>query len=136
MADDRPRSQGLALTASLKAGQVASDLALIEASCQTIVTRTLIQYALQRFYKGNNTIENWSAAIQDAESALGNGGYSPLYQTIIFPRNGAVNPHGILNVTGQNVPEIALPYTFPNGSVSQGCRRSKMDRILIVWSRM
>lgn len=53
--------------------------------------------------------------IQDVESALGTGGYSTLYQAIIFPRNGAVNPDGILNVTSQSVPDVILPYTYPNG---------------------
>jgi hypothetical protein len=49
------RSQGLSLTASLKAAQVSSDLQLIQSTVGTIVTRVLIQSALQRFYLGNST---------------------------------------------------------------------------------
>jgi osomolarity two-component system sensor histidine kinase SLN1 len=42
-------SQSLALTASLKAAQIASDLLLIQSTCATIVTRILLQEAIKNF---------------------------------------------------------------------------------------
>lgn len=113
------KSQGLALTASLKAGQVASDLQLIQSTCATVVTRVLIQSALQRFYLGNTTDANWVRATADIQGALGSGGYSDLLQTRIYPRNNTGNIWGLLNTTSSAIPQIALPYTYANGSV--GC---------------
>ncbi|QKX57174.1 uncharacterized protein TRUGW13939_04282 [Talaromyces rugulosus] len=110
------KSQGLVLTASLKAGQIASDLQLIQATCTTVATRLLIQNALKRFYGGNNTDANWTNAITDLDSALGSRGYAALYQTIIYSRNGAGNSDGLVNVTSAVGRAISLPYTYANGS--------------------
>ncbi|EED19216.1 sensor histidine kinase/response regulator TcsB/Sln1, putative [Talaromyces stipitatus ATCC 10500] len=111
------KSQGLILAASLKAGQVASNIALIEATCQTVTTRILIQSALRRFYQGNTTDANWVTAITDVQSALGSGGYVSLFQAKIFSRNPAGDQGGILNVTSNVLTEeIVLPYKYDNGS--------------------
>lgn len=110
-------SQGLALTASLKAAQIASDLQLIESTCATIVTRILIQQALQRFYQGNTTDANWSRAITDVQSALASGGYANLQQIRIYSRNQTGDSYGLLNVTATGV-DIALPSYYANGTVS------------------
>jgi osomolarity two-component system, sensor histidine kinase SLN1 len=40
-----------------------------------------------------------------------------LYQTIVYPKNNTGNTHGLLNVTSNFIPNITLPYTYPNGSV-------------------
>jgi hypothetical protein len=112
------RSQGLALTASLKAAQVASDLQLLQSTCSTIVTRILIQQALQRFNEGNDTDANWVVPADDVQSALGSGGYATLFQTIIYPKSGAGNAHGLLNVTSSVASPVTLPYKYPNGTVS------------------
>lgn len=111
------RSQGLTLTASLKAAQVASDLQLIESTCATIVTRVLIQQALRTYYTGNTTGDDWLTARNDVASALSSGGYSNLLQVIIYPRNETGNERGLLNVTASTLAEpIVLPYTYPNGT--------------------
>ena len=112
------RSDGLSLTASLKAGEVASNLRLLQATCSTIVTRVLVQGALHRFYAGNTTDANWVDAINDISEALGTGGYFDLYQATVYSRDAQGNHHGLLNVTGANAPTVALPYAYPNGSVS------------------
>lgn len=117
------RSQGLALTASLKAAQINSDLQLLQSTCSTIVTRVLIQSALQRFYQGNDTNANWIRAIFDVQSALASGGYSSLLQVIIYPRNKTGNSYGVLNITGSTLQPIKLPYNYTNGSVS--CRKDR-----------
>lgn len=112
------RSQGLSLTASLKAAQVASDLLLIQSTCNTIVTRILVQQAMQRFYLGNTTEQNFARAATDVASALASGGQSSLLlQSIIYPRNDTGNTHGLLNVTGSAIgASIELPYKYANGS--------------------
>lgn len=112
------RSQGLSLTASLKAAQVSADLELIQSTCSTIVTRVLIQSALQRFYLGNTTDANWVRAISDVQSALASGGYASLLQVKIYSRNETGDINGLLNVTGTFSEPIRLPYNFPNGTVS------------------
>jgi osomolarity two-component system sensor histidine kinase SLN1 len=112
------RLQGLTLVASLKAAQVTSDLQLLQSTCATIVTRILIQSALQRFYQGNNTDTNWARATVDVQSALASGGYSALLQVIIYPRNATGNVNGLLNVTGSAIKPIKLPYSYANGTVS------------------
>lgn len=71
------------------------------------------------FYQGNDTSANWAAATTDVQSALGTGGYVSLYQAIIYSRNGAGDQNGLLNVTSDTLTgQIALPYTYDNGSVS------------------
>lgn len=113
------RSQGLSLTASLKAGQIASDLELLEATCGAIVTRISIQSALQRFYTyNNNTEENWVRAREDIQFALSSGGYSQLLQVRVYSRNGTGDPHGLLNVTADSARDILLPMFYPNSTVS------------------
>lgn len=114
------RSQSLALGASLKASQVASNIQLIETTCKSVATRILIQEALESFYAGNDTDANWAAATDDVQSALGSGGYASLYQAIIYSRNAAGDRGGILNVTSDSLSgEITLPYNYTNGSVSR-----------------
>lgn len=110
------QSSSLALTASLKAAEVAADLLLIHSTCATVATRVIIQNTLSQFYKTNGAQTNFTSAEQDFFQALQGGGISGLLQVIVFSRNLTGNPHGILNVTGP-VTDIALPsYTYPNGS--------------------
>ncbi|KAE8557433.1 hypothetical protein EYB25_002140 [Talaromyces marneffei] len=111
------KSHGLLLAASLKAGQISSNIALIEANCQTVTTRILIQSALRRFYQGNQTDTNWATAITDIQTALGSGGYVSLYQVKIYSRNEGGNPGGLLNVTTNSLAgSIELPYNYDNGT--------------------
>ncbi|KAI0532039.1 osmosensing histidine protein kinase SLN1 [Xylaria digitata] len=109
-------SDGLALTASLKAAQVASQIELIQTSCLSIATRLLVQSGFLSFYKGNHTMENWSFAVRDLQTALNSGGTSNLLQAKLFSRNETGDPNGLVNVTADNISNILLPYKAPDGS--------------------
>lgn len=62
----------LALTASLKAAQLASNLDLMQTTATFLTTRVIIQSALQRYnWYGNNTQSNWAAARSDMSAAIG-----------------------------------------------------------------
>ncbi|RAQ50946.1 two-component system protein B [Aspergillus flavus] len=109
-------SQGLELVATIKASQIASSLELLEVTCKTISTRLLVQSALRRYYAGNISEANWATSITDVQSALGSRGYLSTYQAILYSKNGQGGRERLLNVTSDSVPEITLPYTYPNGS--------------------
>ncbi|CAG8030168.1 unnamed protein product [Penicillium olsonii] len=109
-------SQGLELVATIKASQIASNLDLLETTCKTFATRILIQSALRRYYAGNNSVENWTNAIADVQSALGGRGYLSLYQAIIYSKNGKDGVESLLNVTSDTVPDITLPFNYGNGT--------------------
>ncbi|KAJ5109569.1 hypothetical protein N7532_002214 [Penicillium argentinense] len=108
-------SQGLELVATIKASQIASNLDLIETTCKTISTRLLVQSALRRYNQGNRTSNNWFYANTDIQSALGSRGYLSLYQAILYSKDGNGSER-LLNVTSDTVPDINLPYNYPNGS--------------------
>jgi osomolarity two-component system, sensor histidine kinase SLN1 len=110
------KSDGLALTASLKAAQIASQIELIQTTCSTISTRLLVQSSFLQFYRGNHSAENWTVAIKDLQTALNSGGASNLLQAKLFSRNQTGDPNGLANVTATNLPQIPLPYKTPDGS--------------------
>lgn len=117
------RSSRLALTATLKAAQLASNLSLMQTSVGFVSTRVLVQRALQRYnQQANNTAANWAQAYDDMQAALGggaSGGQSMLIQSMLFPvsPDGPGGPYSLLNITGQNwIDTIPLPYTYPNGT--------------------
>lgn len=105
----------LALTASLKATRISSELELIQTTCSTISTRILIQRAMATFYAGNMTESNWEAATADFQSALGSGNGN-LYQVKIYSRNTTGPAYGLFNATGSTTPSIELPYYNSVGS--------------------
>ncbi|KAK1589684.1 hsp90-like protein [Colletotrichum navitas] len=105
----------LALTASLKASRVSAELELLQSSIVTISSRILIQNSLFDFYGGNDTEGNWAQAKDDLNSALSVGGLNGLLQGRIYSRNTTGNVHGLLNVTGEGIPRIPLPYGGSNG---------------------
>ncbi|KAI1455287.1 putative histidine kinase SlnCl1 [Annulohypoxylon moriforme] len=113
-------TSGLSLTASLKAAQIASEIELIQTTCNHIATRLLLQQALVSFYVGNDTDTIWSQAAADISSALLSrpGVSSNLIQARLFSRNqtGGDRPDGLFSVTGNNVSEIRLPYKASDGS--------------------
>ncbi|KAI1284047.1 osmosensing histidine protein kinase SLN1 [Xylaria sp. FL0933] len=109
-------NDGLALTASLKAAQIASQIELISTSCLGIATRLLVQASFIQFYRGNYTAQNWSNAIQDLQTALNSGGSLNLLQAKLFSRNETGDPNGLLSVTADNISNILLPYAAPDGS--------------------
>ncbi|GKT52573.1 type 1 phosphatases regulator YPI1 [Colletotrichum spaethianum] len=105
----------LALTASLKASRISAELELVQTSIITISSRILIQNSLFTFYDGNDTDENWVQARGDLNSALSVGALTGLLQGRIYSRNTTGNVHGLLNVTGEKIPQIPLPYGGPDG---------------------
>jgi osomolarity two-component system sensor histidine kinase SLN1 len=118
------RTTRLSLTASLKAAQIASNLALIQNSVQLVASRLVMQNALKRYNaQGNNTASNWASAQSDFNAAIagpasGAVGQALMLQGKIFPRD-ADGPNGrysVLNSTSENLETILLPYKAPNGS--------------------
>ncbi|EOO02659.1 putative osmolarity two-component system protein sln1 protein [Phaeoacremonium minimum UCRPA7] len=110
-------SDGLSLTASLKAARLSSEIELLQSTSQTISTRILIQRAFENFYNGNTSASNWVNAQNDLESALGTGAVgSTLLQARLYSRNTTGSAHGLLNVTGEGFEPIVLPYTLPDGT--------------------
>ncbi|KAB8227238.1 Histidine kinase [Aspergillus alliaceus] len=109
-------SHGLELVATVKASQIASSLELLEVTCRAISTRLLVQAALRRYYAGNSSDTNWVNSITDVDSALGSRGYLSTYQAILYSRNGPDGLERLLNVTSNTIPDITLPYTYPNKS--------------------
>ena len=112
----------LALTASLKAAQLASNLDLMQTTATFLTTRVIVQAALQRYNLYNNdTSQNWYSANSDMAAAVGNGGsvgQALLLQTQILPRDasGPGGPYSLLNTTNTAIlGSIHLPYMCPNG---------------------
>ncbi len=105
----------LALTASLKAAEIASDLVLIQSTCSTIVTRILLQETLVSYYQDPAT--NFTNALEDVKGALLSGGFSSLLQTKVFSRNGTGGTNGlILQATASN-PDITTGQ-YANGTLA------------------
>lgn len=109
-------SNGLALTASLKAARFTSEIELVQTNALTVATRILIQKAFLNFYGGQNDSSNWNDARTDLESAFSASNYQTLFQARLYSRNTTGNPSGLLNVTGRGVERIRLPYANPDGS--------------------
>ncbi|KAL4804392.1 Two-component system protein B [Aspergillus unguis] len=118
------KSQSLELVATIKSSQIGSSLDLLETTCKTIVTRILIQTALQRYYAGNTSDANWASSVDAVQSALGSRADLDLYQASIYARNvedGESSARRLVNITVDGVSEIQLPYvSSSNGSVILG----------------
>ncbi|KAL7796377.1 hypothetical protein V8C43DRAFT_23837 [Trichoderma afarasin] len=114
-------SDGLALTATLKASEIASELELGQTICSTIASRILLQQAFSDFYNKNSS-NPFAKARADLESAMGvKGGINGVLQARLYSRNTTGGDHGgLLSVTGAGVgnatDNIVLPYTAPDGS--------------------
>ncbi|KAL1898837.1 Histidine kinase osmosensor [Sporothrix stenoceras] len=109
-------SDGLALTASLKAARISSEIDLVQTTCENVASRILIQQALSNFYAGNHSSSNWALAGQDMQSALGSSGFTTLFQSRLYSRNTSGRATGLLNVTGNGIGAIRLPYENSDGS--------------------
>lgn len=112
-------TDGLALTASLKASRISSEINLLYIICQSVASRVLLQRAFVNFYNGNET-DPFSSARSDITSAMSNSRLTGLLQARLYSRNitGAADK-GLLNVTAPNIGNqpvnIALPYLTPDG---------------------
>ncbi|PNP46540.1 hypothetical protein TGAMA5MH_01998 [Trichoderma gamsii] len=113
-------SNGLALTAQLKASEIASELQLAQTICQTVATRILLQQAFVDFYNQNSS-DPFANARADLESAMGSSRSTGLLQARLYSRNTTGGGHqGLVSVTGAGVgnatDNIQLPYLAPDGS--------------------
>ncbi|KAL7929779.1 hypothetical protein V8C35DRAFT_175873 [Trichoderma chlorosporum] len=111
-------SSGLALTATLKASSIASELELGQTICQTVASRILLQQAFINFYNANSS-DPFANARADLETAM--GGIANLLQARLYSRNTTGGDHrGLLSVTsagvGNATNNIELPYLTPDGS--------------------
>lgn len=101
---------------------MTTNLRLLQSSVQATSTRVLLQNALSRYDKGNNTAANWVNADADLTNALSSGGSSAsatLLQARVVSKNGTGigGPYGLINVTTQHAEDqIQLPYNNANGS--------------------
>ncbi|KAK5994304.1 Two-component system protein B [Cladobotryum mycophilum] len=112
-------SDGLSLTASLKASRIASELDLAQTICQTVATRILLQQAFVDFYNGNST-NPFDNARADLQIAMSTARLTGLLQARLYSRNDTGDPNGLVSVTGTGVgnqtDNIQLPYLAPDGS--------------------
>ncbi|KAL1891337.1 Histidine kinase osmosensor [Ceratocystis pirilliformis] len=107
-------SDRLALTASLKAVRISSELDAMYMNIQSLGSRILVQNSLEFFYQ-NNT--NWAPANESLQAALSAPGLGNLLQCRVYTRNDTGNPQGVLNVTGDSITKIALPDDNSNETV-------------------
>ncbi|TKX20613.1 two-component system protein B [Elsinoe australis] len=120
------RSTRLSISASLKASQLSSNLALLENSVQFVASRIVVQEALQNYNdNGDNSETNWARAVPDMEAAVGGPasggavGRSLLLQSQIRARSdtGPAGNIPVLNTTSNEIlGQIKLPYLYPNGT--------------------
>lgn len=115
-------SSGLALTAQLKASQIASELQLALTICQTVSTRILLQQAFVNFYNDNSS-EPFANARADLESAMSSSRLTGMLQARLYSRNTTGGGHeGLVSATGAGVGNdsynIQLPYLAPDGSTA------------------
>ncbi|RDA90807.1 hypothetical protein CP533_0491 [Ophiocordyceps camponoti-saundersi (nom. inval.)] len=111
-------SDGLALTASLKASTIISEINMIQTISQTVATRVLIQQAMVDFYNGNATTSDvFDIARSDLASAMSTSRKTGLLQARLYSRNSTGDPNGLLNVTGNGIGDqvIVLPGRRPDG---------------------
>lgn len=115
------KTDGLALSASLKASRISSEIDLIQTACITISTRLLLQEAFERFYTNeyykNQTNDVWTKAQEDLASALSTSNVSGLLQARLYSRNSTGDPRGLFNITGLAAYDspVILPYKSPTG---------------------
>lgn len=113
-------SDGLTLTASLKASRVSSEIDLLLTICQNIATRILLQEAFENFYQNpNGSISmTFDKARQDLISAMSRGSSTVLLQAQLYSRNTTGPPTGLLGVTGNstNTTHTNDTYKTPDGA--------------------
>ncbi|KAF3932550.1 hypothetical protein ABW20_dc0103876 [Dactylellina cionopaga] len=79
------RADRLALVASLKADQLSQAFAILQNSIASVSSRLLIQAALNRYYNGNHSPDNWNSTITDIAVALDTQPY--LLQAVLWNLN-------------------------------------------------
>lgn len=109
------RSNALALRATLKASQVASNLLVMETSVRQTTSRLAIQAALQRYNNDdNNTEENWSRARDDFDAIFtGEGDARLAVQIALYPKNSSDT--ALVAMTKDTLQGLPLPIMGANG---------------------
>lgn len=114
------RSSALALTANLKAAEIAHTLQLYSDSVRSVGTRILLQTSLRSFNEGNTSQQLIRDIAEDLQGALSGGGKNALLlQAVINPRSNLTPSGGesVVNITGDWVKgRVELPYNYTNGT--------------------
>lgn len=106
-------SDGLSLTASLRASRISAEINLVWTLCQTVGTRVMLQQSFIDFYNGNSS-DPLKTAFTDLDSAMSNSRLTGLLQARLYSRNETgASPGGLLNVTGRGVGQAE--YNIPLG---------------------
>ncbi|KAF2155296.1 hypothetical protein K461DRAFT_285291 [Myriangium duriaei CBS 260.36] len=117
------RKTRLAMSASLKASQLSSSLALMQNSVQFTASRVIVQQELSNY--NNNGTADFSGAVPDMAAAIGGPasggavGSNLLLQSQIFAAkgDGPAGSTSLINTTNPDIlGKVKLPYTHPNGS--------------------
>lgn len=113
-ANGAARSTRLTLTASLKAAQLSSNLALMQILTQQAANRLSPQFALRRFYGGNNTTDNWARVGEDYDAIFsGDAKTRVAVQARIYPYNTSATP--VFSRTAPSMMDVVLPVLKPDG---------------------
>jgi len=108
------RATRLSLTASLKAAQLSSNLALMQILVQQAANRLSPQSALQRYYSGNVTSENWQRPGEDFDAIFsGNVKTGVAIQARIYAYNSSAQV--LFSRTAKTVANTVLPYKTQSG---------------------
>ena len=120
------QSSSLSISASLKASQLSSNLALLRSNAQFVSSRIVVQAALRQYnVHGDNSADNWLSPNADMQAAIGGSasgagvGGALLLQTQILAvkDNGPAGRFSLINTTSDAIPApIRLPYNHANGS--------------------
>jgi osomolarity two-component system sensor histidine kinase SLN1 len=102
------------LTASLKAAQLSSNLALMQILSEQAANRLSPQAALGRYYNGNTSVENWSRVVEDYDAIFsGDMRTRVAIQAQIYPYNSS--DRSVFNRTAFSMMDVVLPILKPNG---------------------
>ncbi|KAG9188074.1 osomolarity two-component system, sensor histidine kinase SLN1 [Alternaria panax] len=108
------RSTRLTLTASLKAAQLSSNLALMQILTQQAANRLSPQSALNRYYNGNTSDENWSRVEEDYDAIFSGDMHTRVaIQAQIYPFNSS--DRSIFSRTAYTMVDVVLPILKPDG---------------------
>ena len=109
------RSNALALRATLKASQVASNMLVMETSVRQTTSRLAIQAALQRYNNDdNNTPQNWDRARDDFDAIFtGEGDARLAVQIALYPKNSSDT--ALVAMTKDTLQGLPLPILGANG---------------------
>jgi osomolarity two-component system sensor histidine kinase SLN1 len=102
------------LTASLKAAQLSSNLSLMQILVLQAASRLSPQTALERFYAGNYSADNWARPGEDYDAIFaGDAQTRVAIQAQIYQANSTA--YSIFNRTASTVADVVLPYRTPDG---------------------